>query len=168
MSYIPFFLAMESYNFSIYSLSETAKLGALLGETAKAGDVYCLNGDLGAGKTTLAQFIAKSMELEGDHYVSSPSFAILHEYPGKVPLYHMDFYRLHGSDDVIELGFEEYFYKGGLCVIEWSERASEILPDELFTIKVTLEENEKRNVEIRGSEKYLPLLEKIKLTFSRN
>lgn len=167
MSYIPFF-DMESYIFSIHSLSQTETLGALLGENAEAGDMYCLNGDLGAGKTTLTQFIAKSLDLEGDHYVSSPSFAILHEYPGKVPLYHMDFYRLHDSDDVIGLGFEEYFYKDGLCVIEWSERAADILPDELLTITVTLVDNSKRNVEIVASSKYLPLLEKIKLTFSRN
>lgn len=168
MSYIPFFLDMESYSISIHSLSETEQLGALLGENAEAGGVYCLNGDLGAGKTTLTQFIAKAMNLDGDHYVSSPSFAILHEYPGKVPLYHMDFYRLYDSDDVIALGFEEYFYKDGLCVIEWSERASDILPDEQLTITLTLVGSEKRNVEIVASAKYLPLLEKIKLTFSRN
>ena len=102
------------------SRADTEKFGILLGMAASPGDVICLDGDLGAGKTTLTQGIAKGLEVPEGCYVTSPSFAILHEYSGRIPLYHMDFYRLTGSAEIEDLGFEEYFYMSGLTVIEWS------------------------------------------------
>lgn len=132
-------------------LSDTEKLGWFLGATIVPGDVLCLDGDLGAGKTTLAQSIARGLGVPEDCYVTSPSFAILHEYEGRIPMYHMDFYRLHDVSEVIDLGFEEYFYKSGVSVIEWSERAREILPEERLVIELCREVDATRNVVIRAS-----------------
>lgn len=159
---------MESYSFTLTSLAETQKFGHLLGTHAKPGFVYCLDGDLGAGKTTLTQAIATGLDLSDGDYISSPSFAIMHEYHGTIPLYHMDFYRLYGADDVIALGFDEYFYKKGLTVIEWSKRATDILPDELFTIDIQIASDKSRIITLKASPLYIPLLTEISRNFSGN
>jgi len=116
--------------FYIRSLTDLNVLGQKIGTVAEAGMVICLDGNLGTGKTTLAQAIARGLGVPPDCYVTSPSFAIMHEYlGGRLPLYHMDFYRLEDSSEVIDLGFEDYFYGEGVTVIEWSERAKDIIPD---------------------------------------
>lgn len=135
-------------------LAATERFGRMLGEVALGGDILCLDGELGAGKTTLVQAIAQGLEIGGEYYVTSPSFAILHEYPGRIPLYHMDFYRLQGSGDVIDLGFEEYFYGYGLTVIEWAERAREILPEERLSLRLQGHDLERRLVAISGGGGY--------------
>jgi len=115
--------------FFIRSLTDLNVLGQRIGAAADAGMVICLDGNLGAGKTTLAQAIARGLDVPSDCYVTSPSFAIMHEYlGGRLPMYHMDFYRLEDSSEVLDLGFEEYFYGDGVTVIEWSERARDIIP----------------------------------------
>jgi tRNA threonylcarbamoyladenosine biosynthesis protein TsaE len=118
----------------------------LIGSLALPGDVICLDGELGAGKTTLTQGIAKGLDVPPSCYVTSPSFSILHEYPGRIPLYHMDFYRLNSSVEVEELGFEEYFYMSGVTVIEWSERAAEILPADRLALYIKIEAGNERLV----------------------
>ncbi|MFT5698597.1 MAG: tRNA threonylcarbamoyladenosine biosynthesis protein TsaE [Desulforhopalus sp.] len=166
MAYIPFFYSiMESYIFTIKSLAETQRLGHLLGTHARPGYIYCLDGDLGAGKTTLTQSIAGGLCLNDGEYITSPSFAIMHEYQGDIPLYHMDFYRLYGADDVLALGFDEYFFKKGLTVIEWSKRASEILPEELFAIDVQMAEDDCRIFTLHATQTYIPLLKEIQKVF---
>lgn len=134
------------------SLTETEKLGLILGEIAEPGDIICLEGDLGAGKTTLTQSIARGLDIGTENYVTSPSFSILHEYEGRIPLYHMDFYRLGGEDEVIDLGFEDYFYGVGLTVIEWPSRAYDVIPEGFLTIVITMEEHT-RIVTLSCSEK---------------
>ncbi|MBC8208105.1 MAG: tRNA (adenosine(37)-N6)-threonylcarbamoyltransferase complex ATPase subunit type 1 TsaE [Desulfobulbaceae bacterium] len=126
------------------SLAETLRFGRWLGEVARPGDVICLDGDLGAGKTTLTQAIAQGLEVPPDCYVTSPSFSILHEYPGRIPLYHMDFYRLSDGWEVLDLGFDEYFHDEGLCVIEWSLRAQEIIPSSRLHLQMTIESPDSR------------------------
>lgn len=156
---------METYIFKVTTLSETQRFGHLLGVQAKPGFVYCLDGDLGAGKTTLTQAIAGGLDLTDGQYISSPSFAILHEYQGTVPLYHMDFYRLYEADDVLALGFDEYFYKKGLTVIEWSKRATEILPQERFTVDISLLADGSRVFTLRATLLYIALLQEIQKRF---
>ena len=169
MAYIPlFYIIMESYTFTLKTLLDTEKLGFLLGTKAEPGFIYCLDGDLGAGKTTLTQSIARGLDLDDGQYVSSPSFAVLHEYQGTIPLYHMDFYRLYGADDVLSLGFDEYFFKNGLTVIEWSKRASEVLPEEILTIDVQLEADGGRIFTLLATSTYLSLLKEIKKIFPDN
>ncbi|WP_457577175.1 tRNA (adenosine(37)-N6)-threonylcarbamoyltransferase complex ATPase subunit type 1 TsaE [Desulfomarina sp.] len=134
----------NDFSIRVKTVKETERIGEILGRNAAGGDVLCLRGDLGAGKTTLTQSIARGLEVPDDYYVSSPSFTILHEYKGRIRLYHMDFYRLSDSDEVIDLGFEELFYLDGLTVIEWPERAEDILPERRIDIEIRLEEDEER------------------------
>ena len=119
----------------VESVKETEKIGVILGENSFSSGVICLTGDLGAGKTALSQSIGRGIGVE--EYITSPSFAILHEYNGRIPFYHMDFYRLGSSDEVIDLGFEDHFYGDGLCVIEWFERAEELIPEDHLKISIT-------------------------------
>ena len=118
--------------------ADTEQFGIQLGAMALPGDVICLDGELGAGKTTLTQGIAKGLAVPPSCYVTSPSFSILHEYPGRIPLYHMDFYRLNSSLEVEELGLDEYFYMSGLTVIEWSEKAAEVLPADRLALHIRI------------------------------
>ena len=118
------------------SLAETSSVGEALGSVCAPGDVICLGGDLGAGKTTMAQAIARGVGVAAKEYVSSPTFAILHEYHGRLTIYHMDFYRLGSSDDVVGLGLDEYLYGEGLSLIEWYERAETIIPKSSLIVKL--------------------------------
>ncbi len=119
---------MSTCGIYLGSLAVTRLFGEKLGELALPGDTICLDGDLGAGKTTLTQAIARGLGVPESCYVTSPSFAIFHEYPGRIPLYHMDFYRLQDVSEIEDLGLEEYFYLSGLTVIEWSGRGGDLLP----------------------------------------
>ncbi len=145
---------MKSVNIVLKSLSATESFGDLLGKNVRAGDVICLDGDLGAGKTTLTQAIAKGLQVPEHCYVTSPSFAIMHDYPGRLPLYHMDFYRLEDAGEVEDLGFDEYFYGSGVTVIEWSQRAVEILPVERLSLYIDLIDQDLRNVNITFTDNY--------------
>ncbi len=143
---------MEVYTIDLSNLEETERFGIAIGKLASPGDVLCLDGDLGAGKTTLTQAIAVGLEVPGEYYVTSPSFAIFHEYPGRLPLYHMDFYRLGDYTEVEDLGFDEYFYLSGITVIEWSERAMELLPDTSLKINLAVVTEMKRKLTLSFSD----------------
>lgn len=113
---------------------ETGEVGYRLGQLLNKGDVVCLIGDLGAGKTTITKSIAKALEV--DDYITSPTFTIVNEYDGKYPLYHFDVYRISSSEDMHEIGFEEYLYGDGICIIEWANLIEDILPDEYINIEL--------------------------------
>ncbi|MGZ3665085.1 MAG: tRNA (adenosine(37)-N6)-threonylcarbamoyltransferase complex ATPase subunit type 1 TsaE [Ktedonobacterales bacterium] len=102
------------------SLEETQRLGMLLGALARAGDVILLDGDLGAGKTAFTQGIGLGLGVAAT--INSPTFTILKEYQGRLPLYHFDLYRIDDPDEIASLGFDEYFDGDGVCVVEWAER----------------------------------------------
>jgi tRNA threonylcarbamoyladenosine biosynthesis protein TsaE len=161
-------VSVDKIQIKLNSLSDTEKLGRLLGRGAMPGDVVCLDGDLGAGKTALAQAIARGLEVPDSCYVTSPSFALLHEYQGRLPMYHMDFYRLQDAGEAEDLGFEEYLYLGGLAVIEWSSRAPEILPDERLILSIVQNEDLSRTVTLQGSPRYIDLLAHISREFKAN
>ena len=135
----------------IASPEETEELGILIGSMCRTGDIICLGGDLGAGKTTLAQAIAQGAGVAAGTYVTSPTFAIMHEYTGKFPIYHMDFYRLRSADDVIELGLDEYFHANGLSLIEWFDRAGDIIPASRLAIQLSFINEASRQVILDGS-----------------
>lgn len=122
---------------------DTRKIGYELGKVLKGGEVICLTGDLGAGKTTFTQALAKGLEV--DDYVTSPTFTIINEYNGRLPLYHFDVYRINDIDEMYELGFEEYFYSNGVTVIEWANIIEDILPKDRIDIEIrrTNKENER-------------------------
>jgi tRNA threonylcarbamoyladenosine biosynthesis protein TsaE len=111
-----------------YSPDETAHLGEAMGRGADGGLVLALTGELGSGKTKLTQGIAKGLGVPEDLQVTSPTFTLINEYPGRLCLYHFDLYRISGADELIDLGYEEYFYGDGVVVIEWAERAKDLLP----------------------------------------
>lgn len=136
---------MESLE--LCSLSATERFGAKLGASCGAGDILCLRGQLGAGKTTLTRAIAAGCGVPPEEYVTSPSFALLNIYQGRVPVYHMDFYRLSGSEEVIASGLDEYFHQGGICVIEWYERASELIPEDHLEIMLRITSEMTRRLE---------------------
>lgn len=130
---------------SLNNLKETEKFGIFLGENLNPGDVVCLNGDLGAGKTTLTKSIAKGLGI--DDYVTSPTFTIVNEYYGMTDLYHIDTYRLDDKIDVDYLGFDEYFYSDGVTIVEWAEKIRDALPEEYMEINIK-SHDDKRDLEI--------------------
>ncbi|MFO7774012.1 MAG: tRNA (adenosine(37)-N6)-threonylcarbamoyltransferase complex ATPase subunit type 1 TsaE [Dehalococcoidia bacterium] len=109
-----------------HSPEQTQLLGSYLGELAQKADVFLLVGELGTGKTCLVQGIAHGLAVK--EYAFSPSFVILREYHGRLPLYHIDFYRLDDIDEIADLGLEEYFYGDGVSVVEWAEKGLQIVP----------------------------------------
>ncbi|WMJ85897.1 tRNA (adenosine(37)-N6)-threonylcarbamoyltransferase complex ATPase subunit type 1 TsaE [Anaerocolumna sp. MB42-C2] len=121
-----------------YKMDDTYALGKKLGEQAKAGDIYCLLGDLGTGKTVFTQGFAKGLGIE--EAVNSPTFTIIQEYEdGRLPFYHFDVYRIGDITEMDELGYEDYFYGDGVCLIEWSNLIEEILPPNPAVITIEKE-----------------------------
>lgn len=126
----------------VNSVEETWALAAEVAATLKPGDIVCLEGDLGAGKTTFTQGLAKALGVSGR--VTSPTFCIIQEHRGPVLLVHMDLYRLHGEDDVLAIGWEDYISEGAIIVVEWPERAGLLIPDNARHIVFGLKEGEER------------------------
>ena len=122
------------------SPKETFELGRKIGLEAKAGEIICLDGDLGVGKTVFTQGFAKGLGI--DEAVNSPTFTIIQEYDeGRLPLYHFDVYRIGNPEEMYEIGYEDYFYGQGVCLIEWAKLIEELIPDEakIVLIKKNLE-----------------------------
>lgn len=114
-----------------HSLAQTRRLGARLGSRAQAGDIYCLEGELGSGKTSFVQGIAEGLGVTGA--VTSPTFVLANVYraaPGRPPLYHLDLYRISGPQEALDFGLEDYLYGEGVVAIEWPERIRQVLPPE--------------------------------------
>lgn len=110
------------------SVNETKLLGKRIASVLSAGDVLCLAGDLGAGKTSFSQGVAQGLEIK--RYITSPTFNIIKEYDdGRLPLYHFDVYRLDCPEQLYDLGYEDYFYGDGITLIEWPEKIGPILPE---------------------------------------
>jgi tRNA threonylcarbamoyladenosine biosynthesis protein TsaE len=142
------------------SPSETFRIGRILGEGLKRGDCVALTGELGAGKTCLTQGIAKGMGVPDCYAVTSPTFTLINEYPGRdAALYHLDVYRLTGSADLLEMGFEEYLLGNGVMVIEWAEKIKDSLPEEALCIVLSYLDESVRNIEISGCPERIDLWE---------
>jgi len=114
------------------SAEETGDLGALLGGLLRSGDVITLNGELGAGKTCFATGVARGLDITDR--ITSPTFTLINEYDGRLPLYHLDVYRLTSPEELEDLGYEEYFYSLGVTLIEWAEQVEQYLPAERLDI----------------------------------
>ena len=125
---------MNTLKIVLNSLDEAKKFGIKLGENLIVGDILCLNGNLGAGKTTLTKFIGLGLGVE--EYITSPTFALINQYKGKIPVYHFDVYRLENVDELFDLGFDEYFYGSGVCIIEWADRIDKMIPKERIVIEI--------------------------------
>ena len=117
-----------------HSPEETEAIGQTLGERLNPGTVLAYLGDLGMGKTAFTRGLARDLGCRGR--VTSPTFTIVNEYDGKIPLFHFDMYRLTDSEDLFDIGWEDYLERGGVCAVEWSERISDALPED--TLYVTI------------------------------
>ena len=137
---------------STHSPEETQALGQALGVTLTPGAVVAFRGDLGSGKTCMIQGICHAFQVRD--YVTSPTFILINEYAGKraervVPIYHFDLYRLSGEDDLEGLGAEEYFYGDGICLVEWAERADELLPENRVDVALEYGGEELRQITVK-------------------
>lgn len=149
-----------------HSPKETRKLGVRLGELAQPGDVFLLVGELGAGKTCLTQGIAWGLGIK--EYALSPSFVIMRELHGRLPLYHIDLYRLDNIEESQDLGLDDYLYSKGVCVVEWADKALSILPQNYLLIKISYLSDTERSFEIHAhGERYAEIIEKLR-QFSRD
>jgi tRNA threonylcarbamoyladenosine biosynthesis protein TsaE len=118
-----------------YNTKDTYQLGYRIGAATKKGDIFCLSGDLGVGKTVFTQGFAKGLGI--DEPVNSPTFTIIQEYEGgRLPFFHFDVYRIADLDEMDEIGYEDYFYGEGVCLIEWAELIKELLPEKRTTITI--------------------------------
>jgi len=124
---------------------ETAAVAEDFAGSLKPGDIVCMYGDLGAGKTTFCQAALKALGVE--EQVTSPTFTIIKEYMGRaLPVYHFDVYRVHSEEDMFEIGYEDYFFGKGVCFIEWAELIEDLLPEKVIRVSLgyTDEEDERK------------------------
>ncbi len=154
----------HSLDFVSHSETQTRRFGARLGELLQAGDVICLAGELGVGKTRLAQGIGQGLGVEGP--ITSPSYTLINEYgpnQARLPFYHIDLYRLEEAEETLTLGLEEYFYGEGVCVVEWADRVPETLPAEHLWIELRHIAETKRGLLIKAvGNRYQELLREFK------
>ena len=138
------------------SETETEALGTRLGNNIKPGTVIAYYGDLGAGKTAFTRGLARGLGVEDR--ITSPTYNIVNEYPGEIPLFHFDMYRLESSDDLFDIGWEDYLTRGGVIAVEWSERVEDALEGALIIdIRKDPEMDDGRIITITGGEEYADL-----------
>ncbi len=131
---------------------QTRQLGCKLGKMLKGGEVLAITGELGSGKTQLVQGIAQGLGIAPSE-ITSPTFTLIHEHEGRLPLYHIDLYRLETPHDIESLGLEEYFTRNAVVAIEWAERATSLLPPDRVQIILSHQDNGTRRVIISEREK---------------
>ncbi|MBC8183903.1 tRNA (adenosine(37)-N6)-threonylcarbamoyltransferase complex ATPase subunit type 1 TsaE [candidate division KSB1 bacterium] len=120
------------FSFITNNENETIKLGELLSQSLRPGDIIGFFGNLGSGKTHIIKGICSGLNCANQ--VSSPTFTLINEYRGKYPVYHFDFYRIDSEIEIYDLGYEEYFYGSGICLVEWAERVASFLPTEYIGV----------------------------------
>ncbi|MBO6584679.1 MAG: tRNA (adenosine(37)-N6)-threonylcarbamoyltransferase complex ATPase subunit type 1 TsaE [Gracilimonas sp.] len=130
--------------FQSSSVDETIRIGFEFGKQLTPGDVVCLAGDLGAGKTHFVKGVASFFGIEPEK-VSSPTYTLIHEYSGDTPVYHFDCYRLKHEQEALEIGAEEYFYGDGVCLVEWPEKIDGLIPEDAIWVEMShLPENKRK------------------------
>ena len=148
---------MKSLKLASNSPEQTQNLGRLLGKLAQAGDIFLLTGNLGSGKTCLTQGIAWGLGVK--EYAMSPSFVLVREYYGRLPLYHIDLYRLDHIEEIVDLGLEEYLEGNGICVIEWAEKGKAVLPGDSLLINLSYTSESDRDLSLKpNGERYMELM----------
>lgn len=144
-------LSQKGHHLTVSSASPeaTMAIGEKLGMALKPGDVVCLYGEIGAGKTTLIKGIAKGLGVSEQEHVRSPTYAIVHQYRGRIALYHVDLYRLVSEEDLFELGYRDFFYPDGITVIEWAEKGLKYLPESRTDINIKIVGERQREMVLR-------------------
>ncbi len=143
------------------SRERTLEAGRRIGGILARGDVVALSGELGSGKTCLTQGIAKGLGVAENVPVVSPTFTLINEYPGRIPLFHLDVYRLSGSRDLEDMGYEEYFYGSGIIVIEWAEKIRDILPANTLHVNLRYIDENTREMTLEGPGDKIRILEEL-------
>ncbi len=151
----------------ISSREETERLGRCLAGLLRPADVIGLTGDLGAGKTFLAGAVAHALGVPEAVAVSSPTFTLIKEYRGRIPIYHMDLYRLEASYELYELGLWEYYDGDGVCLVEWSNLFEDLWPDRALGLELSLGDGETRVVTARGENRGAELALGLKAAFEK-
>jgi tRNA threonylcarbamoyladenosine biosynthesis protein TsaE len=144
-----------------HSPEETQKIGQRLGQLALPGDIFLLVGGLGAGKTCLTQGIAWGLGIK--EYAASPSFVVIRELYGRLPLYHIDFYRLDHLEEIAELGLDDSLYGRGVSVVEWAEKGLSLLPEEKLLIEIGYLSDSERRLKFKpGGKRYSKIVSQLK------
>jgi tRNA threonylcarbamoyladenosine biosynthesis protein TsaE len=152
---------MDRLTYSAVDEAATSRLGHALAAALRAGDVIALNGQLGAGKTRLVQAIADALGY-GNQMVNSPTFVLIQEYDGPLPLYHVDAYRLSDSDEFLDIGGDEVLQGDRACLVEWADRIADVLPRDHLRIDITVTgETSRRLVLTAGGERSAELLQAV-------
>lgn len=143
------------------SEEQTYKLGEYIGKALQQGDIICLTGDLGAGKTAFTKGIGIGLDIQ--EFITSPTYTIINEYDGRISLFHFDVYRLEGVEEMYELGYEEYFFGDGAVVIEWADIVKDIIPQERLWITILRgkEENTREIMFDASGERYQKLIKEL-------
>jgi tRNA threonylcarbamoyladenosine biosynthesis protein TsaE len=140
---------------------QTRELGRQLGKLAQAGDIFLLSGNLGVGKTCLTQGVVWG--LDSQEYALSPTFVLMREIQGRLPLYHIDLYRLDQLAEISDLGLDDYLYGRGLCVIEWAEKGMTVLPSEHLLVKIEYINDSERIITLTAcGKRYARLIKSLK------
>jgi tRNA threonylcarbamoyladenosine biosynthesis protein TsaE len=154
--------------FQTKSASETVRIGKSIGSLLQPGDVVALVGELGTGKTQFIKGLAEGLGVGKPTYISSPSFTLINEYPGGVPFYHIDLFRLESEKEAEELGLEEYFQGEGITAIEWADKIPSLLPEENLWIRIHYTGEKFRSIEMNPKGKrYEHLLKKLQTSKSK-
>ena len=154
--------SLKGYSFLSNGVNDTLRIGRTIARNLKKGDIICLFGELGSGKTVLTKGIAWGLRIKS-RMIISPSFVLIRQYNGpRLPLYHFDLYRLKEQKDILSLGYEEYLYDEGVTVIEWADRLKSLIPNEYLKIELLLRANTQRLLKFSGiGERYKELLGKV-------
>jgi tRNA threonylcarbamoyladenosine biosynthesis protein TsaE len=144
----------RQFQLTTRTADETQKLGQTIGKWIERPLVIGLTGDLGSGKTAFVQGLAEGLEVPGQYYITSPTFTLINEYPGRLPLFHIDLYRLEDSSDLQDLGLDELLYDQAVFAIEWAEKMSDELPTGhlAMTFEITAEDYRKINLIAYGQD----------------
>ena len=136
--------------FVSHSTQETEQFGEEVAKSLRGGDVLAFTGSLGMGKTAFTRGLARGLGCRGR--VTSPTFTIVNEYDGKTPLFHFDMYRLGSSDELLDIGWDDYLARGGVCAVEWSERVSDALPEDTIYVDIARGEEDEntRTITVTG------------------
>lgn len=149
----------ETIELELCSTDETIKLGEIIGKSLNPGSIIALIGDLGAGKTVIVKGIAKGLGVEEEP--NSPTFVIMNSYEGRMPLYHFDLYRLSDEDELMGIGYDEYFFGEGVAAVEWADRITEIFPEYSLKIEIKIPESDSedsetlRHISIEGKKEWV-------------
>ena len=149
----------ETIELRLNNTDETLKLGEIIGKSLNPGSIIALVGDLGAGKTVLVKGIAKGLGI--DEEPNSPTFVIMNSYEGRLPLYHFDLYRLSDEEELLGIGYDEYFFGDGVAAVEWADRIEDIFPEHTINIEIKIPESEsedsekQRDIRIEGVTKWV-------------